>query len=132
MPVRLADLQHQRRMIDIPVTLAEGENLVEETVKLIYNPGAITEQMFGEFRTAQAEQDENSLNKLLSRIAVEWDVIGLDEQPIPFLNGKGPHPDLSLVPIPFKSAVLSAIMEDVVPNRGSASSSGAGLSRKGK
>lgn len=126
MPIKLTDLKNQRRTIEV--------EFFGETGTATYMPGAITEQMFADVQAAQTAQDENSLNALLARLVVSWDVVDEKGEMIPIRNGKenAPAPELSGVPIPFKAAVLQQVMADVVPNRQSAATSGAGSQPKGR
>lgn len=124
MPIKLADLKNQRRTIDI--------TYFDETGVVTYAPGAITEQMFADVQKAQEGQDENALNNILAKLVTAWDVVDEAGVMIPLQNGKGPAPELAVVPIPFKAEVLRQVMADVAPNPQSAGTSGAGSQRKGK
>jgi hypothetical protein len=124
MPIHLSDLKAKRRTI--PITY------LDETGEATYLPGEITEQMFSDMRAAQEAGDENTLNTLLSTLVYSWDVVDEAGKMIPLKNSHGPAPELSGLPIPFKSAVLTQVMEDILPNRPSANTSGATSSRKAK
>lgn len=125
MPIRLTDLKNQQRTI--PVTF------FDEKGEVTYNIGAITDQMFDDVRNASETEDENSLNAILARIALDWDVMDEKGEMIPIVVDDAPAPELALVPIPFKSAVLTQIMEDVSGNpTRRKKTSGGGSFRKAK
>lgn len=125
MPIRLTDLKKQQRTIPVLFFDEKGE--------VTYNIGAITDQMFDDVRNASEAEDENSLNAILARIALDWDVLDEKGKPIPIVDDGAPAPELASIPIPFKSAVLTQIMEDVQGNpTRRKKTSGAGSFRKGK
>lgn len=118
MPIKLSDLRRQRRRLVLDVHLADDtaeDGIVTVPVIVVYNPGLITEQMFDDVSEAAEAEDETQLNHFLATLCVSWDVTDEDGKPIPFrdVKGKHPAPELSLVPIPFKGAILGAIMRDV-------------------
>lgn len=125
MAISIKSLKNQRRPIEF--------NYFDESGVVTYNPGAITERLFDDVRNAVSGEDENALNQILSAILVEWDVVDEMNVMVPLRNEDGPAPELREIPIPFKSAVLSAVMEDVQGNQQRSAGRSADTSqRKGK
>lgn len=94
-------------------------NVGEDTCTIEYYPSRITEKTFKQLQQFQnvnndtIESGFESFNEVLSSLIKAWDVYEDDQQTILYPT----TPDrLSELPIPFRSQVLQAIMEDMRPN----------------
>lgn len=131
MPIQLSHLKSQRKQLTVSVVVDESN----EELFLAYNPGVITEDTLNDAQKAADTGDGSALNRLLSIIVKEWDLIDENGEPLALIDRVtgGPDKRLNTVPIPFKAMLLREIMEDV---RGDptmpASSSGGGSRRKVK
>lgn len=93
-----------------------------------FRPGAISDNMFETVQAAADEDDENMLNRLLTEVMVEWDVVGEKGEMVPFTDAA-----LKTLPIPFKAAVLEQVIEAARGNSKTSSvSSRAGSRRRGR
>lgn len=123
MGFQLTDLRNMRREIEV--------DYFGQTGMVVYNPGAITEEMLAALR--ESSEDEQSLNGFIAKILLSWDVVDAKGVALPITDKGGlPAAELDTVPVPFKAAVMARIMEDVVPNQTTAASSGAGSRRRGR
>lgn len=95
-------------------------NVGEDTCTVVYYPSRITEKTFKQLQQFQnvdqgtIEAGFESFNEVLSSLIKSWDVYEDDAQMILYPT----TPDrLAELPIPFRTQVLGAIMEDMRPNR---------------
>jgi len=93
----LKNLKSGRRTIEVAY--------FDEVGMVTYNPGQITDDML---RTADEGEnaDENQLNKMLLQLIVAWELTD-DGEDVPVSDDV-----VSSLPIPFKAAILTQVMED--------------------
>lgn len=100
----------------------------DERGTVTYRPGAITDDMFERVQAAVDDANENVLNRMMAEICVSWDVVDDAGEMVPFTPEA-----LSMVPIPFKAAVLEQIVEAARGNsRASNAPSRVGSRRRGR
>ncbi len=127
MPITLFDLKRKQRTVTV--------TYFGDSFDVVYNPGEITDEMFDDLTGEAGEARLGQLNEMLAHILISWEVevAPTDSTPIPIHDAEGaPSPEMRSLPIPFKNAVLEAIMLDVRENpstKQSAANSG-GRSRR--
>jgi len=107
MPISLKKLQS---MTDTAEIFFHGE-----VAEVVYRVGAITAESFDDITAAiEAAGDDghSEVDLLIAKIVESWDVESEPGKMLPIVDGDGaPAPELAALPIPFKSVVLTAIME---------------------
>lgn len=119
MPIQLKDLREKQRTIEIEFFDEKGE--------LTYTLGMLDDSLLTRVQKAQQEGNDNQLNQMLRDALLSWDVIGENGQPLGFSDE-----ELSLLPIPFKAAVLTQVWRDWGNLMASGGTSDAGSRSKGK
>lgn len=125
MAITLSHLKNQRKQTEF--------DYFAEHCEITYNPGAFDDHVMEQIRTAVKEENDSFVNDMLATLALEWNVVDDQGIMIPLRDGGAPAVELRDIPIFFKQAALTAIMEDVQGNpQRSAGRSADTSQRKGK
>lgn len=105
MPINVNELKSNKRTVVVPY-------LDSDTVKVTYQPSVLTPVAEAEYVAAAREGDNGPMLKMLSELILEWDVMESKEKPLPHT------PDvLAQLPSALMTAIMTAIQEDMAPNR---------------
>lgn len=86
---------------------------VEETVHVVYRPGALTLEISDKIRELQASGFEvDIMLEMFKRILVSWDLQNEDGSTLGVTEE-----DIKVVPLAFLGQLLGAIESDIRPNR---------------
>lgn len=115
MPVKITDLQRDKRSIEFMVNVGENEvgEALQEMVKLTYRPSAYTGKMERELNELQKGEWKSALGiTFLQRLIIEWDVEDVDGTPFPMDTER-----LAELPSPFIGEVITGIADDMGKSR---------------
>ncbi len=119
MPIRLFDLQNDRRTVEIP--MAGG------VLHVTYRPNAINHRLAAAETTLRAEGDlYRLLSTSLLAAVVDWDLLGEDDQPLPVTQDV-----LDDLGVGVLQIINHAIARDLLPNLLTAVTSDAGSGTAG-
>jgi hypothetical protein len=111
MPITLSKIANN----EASVTFHYGE----DEITLKYYPGRITEKTFAQLQAFSRMEGADDviegfgkLNELLVSLLKSWDVLEDDEKTMFPIGSE----HLAVLPIPFRVAVLQAVMRDIRPN----------------
>lgn len=112
MPVKLVDLEQDRRTVEIKVevpTANPGEVTVE-TVTLTYKPSVFTPKRERELSKIIASPEErwSYVPTFLAEILVKWDLLGEDNKPLPL-----DVESIASVPDWFSAKLITEIGDDM-------------------